>query len=144
MGSSIEGILKFNVNSAARGKLEPTSIVGVLRSDKRAMLIKFSKSMAIKNSNKAKVMAILKALRMLDDVYNVKLVMKSDSSNAIVWISTSSGDLWRFHFILKEIKFLFSMIQVKLSRVLHSVNAMEDSLANQGLERPSPFVVSLM
>lgn len=100
--------------------------------------------MAIKNSNEAKVMAILEALRMFDDIYNLKLVMESDSSNVIVWISTSSESPWRFHFILKEIKFLFSMIQVKLSRVLHSVNAMKDSLAKQGLERPSPFVVSLM
>lgn len=47
----------------------------------------FPKSIGVKDSNEAKMVAILKALRMFVDVYNVKLVVKSDSYNVIAWIS---------------------------------------------------------
>lgn len=47
----------------------------------------FPKSIGVKDSNEAKMVAILEVLRMFVDVYNVKLIMKSDSCNAIAWIS---------------------------------------------------------
>lgn len=86
-----------------------------------------SKSKYFKDSNEAEVVAILEALRMFVGVYNLKLVVKNDSPNAIGWVSTSNGGPWRFHFIVNESKFLSSMIQVEFSDVLRSVNALADS-----------------
>lgn len=49
----------------------------------------FPKSIGVKDSNEAKMVAILDALRMFVDVYNEKLVVESDYCNAIAWISVS-------------------------------------------------------
>lgn len=43
----------------------------------------FSKSKYFKDSNEAEVVAILEARRMFVGVYNLKLVVKNDSPNAI-------------------------------------------------------------
>lgn len=46
-----------------------------------------------------------------------------------------------FHFILNQIKFLSSSIQVEFSHIFRSANAMADVLAKQGVDRLSPFIV---
>lgn len=57
------GSSKFNVDGAARGK--PSSVrIGVLRNCKRDALFMFSKNVGVKNSNEAKVLAILEALHL--------------------------------------------------------------------------------
>ena len=48
---------------AARGKPGPTGAGGVLRNDKGVILSMFSKSVAVRDSNEAEVLAILEALR---------------------------------------------------------------------------------
>lgn len=45
----------------------------------------FSKSIGIKDSNEAEVLAILEAFCMFVCVHNSKLIVESDSSDAIYW-----------------------------------------------------------
>lgn len=66
--------------------------------------------------------------------------MERNSSNALSWVSAPSGGPWKYHFILNEIKTVF-LIEVKFTHILHSANAMADTLAKQGEDRISPFVV---
>ena len=47
----LEGVLKFNVDGASRGKLGPAGIGGVLHNFKGGVLISFSNPIGIKNSN---------------------------------------------------------------------------------------------
>ena len=56
------GMLKLNVDGAVRGKSGPAGIGGVLRNDKGEVLLMFSKSVGIRDSNEAEVLAILEAL----------------------------------------------------------------------------------
>ena len=56
------GLLKFNVDGAARGKPGPAGVGGVLRDHKGDVLLMFSKNVGIKESNETEVLAILEAL----------------------------------------------------------------------------------
>ena len=69
------------------------------------------------------------------------LMVESDLSNAIGWVSSPLSAPWRLQFHLNVIKFLASWLQVEFKSVGRSVNAFADSLAKQGVDRASPFVV---
>eukprot|EP00268_Persea_americana_P068029 TRINITY_DN9427_c0_g3_i1.p1 TRINITY_DN9427_c0_g3~~TRINITY_DN9427_c0_g3_i1.p1 ORF type:complete len:256 (+),score=22.30 TRINITY_DN9427_c0_g3_i1:1157-1924(+) len=73
------GMLKFNVDGAARGKPGPASIGGVLRNSRGEVLFMFSKSVGVCDSNKAEVLAILEALQYFSRFFNGILVVESDS-----------------------------------------------------------------
>lgn len=55
----------------------------------------FSKSIGVKDSNEARVLAILEAHRMFVRAYETKLIVESDSSNVISWVAGSNGVLGR-------------------------------------------------
>ena len=65
MESPPRGLLKFNVDGATRDKPGLAGIGGVLRNDKDEVLLLFSKSVGIRDSNEVEVLAILEALRIL-------------------------------------------------------------------------------
>lgn len=58
----------------------------VLRTEKKEVLIFLSKPIVVGDSNEAYVLAILKALRIYSGSFLEKLIVKSDSSNAIAWV----------------------------------------------------------
>eukprot|EP00268_Persea_americana_P015340 TRINITY_DN17040_c1_g3_i1.p1 TRINITY_DN17040_c1_g3~~TRINITY_DN17040_c1_g3_i1.p1 ORF type:complete len:124 (+),score=24.39 TRINITY_DN17040_c1_g3_i1:31-372(+) len=106
------GMLKFNVDGAARGKLGPAGIVGVLCDDKGVILCMFSKSVGVRDSNESKVWAILEALRIFSRSFQGRLIVEIDFSNAISWVMRSAVMPWRFQFFLNEIKELDSSLSV--------------------------------
>lgn len=55
--------------------------------------------------------------------------------------SKSNRGLWKYHFVLNEIKTLSSWIDVQFVHVLPLPNAIADVLAKQGVDCLSPFVV---
>ena len=63
------------------------------------MLFMFSKNVGIKESNEAEVLAILEALRIFSSTFKESLIVESDSSNAIRWVSKVEGVLGDFNFI---------------------------------------------
>ena len=77
------GMLKFNVDGAAREQSGPTGIGGVLQNSRGEFLLMFSKFVGDCDSNKAEVLAILEALRYFLRFFNGVLVVESDSSNAV-------------------------------------------------------------
>lgn len=58
-------ILKFNAKGVAGGKPRQVGSYGVLRNSKGDILYLFSKHIGVKDSNEAKVLAILEAVSML-------------------------------------------------------------------------------
>ncbi|XVF41640.1 hypothetical protein PTKIN_Ptkin01aG0296200 [Pterospermum kingtungense] len=60
----LEGEVKFNVDRADAGKPSQTRIGGVLRDHLGGVLMKFSKSIDISESNYAEIMAIYEALKL--------------------------------------------------------------------------------
>lgn len=84
----------------------------------------FSKNIGIKEYSEAEVLIILEALRHFRSNFHGNLVVESDSTNAISWVSSSSLIPWRFHFFLNEIKALALFLQDVFRHVGRLVGAL--------------------
>lgn len=74
--------------------------------------------------------------------YNGKVIVESDSRNAVSYVSSLETAPWTFQFHLNEIKSLSSLIQVEFQHVGRPANAFADYLAKQVVDRSFHFVVS--
>ena len=139
------GVLKFNVDGAAKGKPGPAGIGGVLHDSGGLVLVMFSKHVGTMESNEAEVLAILEVVRIFaSSSFNSRLEVESDSLNAISWVSSSAVIPWRFQFYLNEIRALASSIQVKFRHVGRSANGFANLLAKQGVDRSSNSVAFIL
>ena len=75
----------------------------MLRNCKGEVLFMFSKNVGICDLNEAKVLAILKGLRLFARRYIGALVGKIDSSNAITWYLTKKIFLGKFNSLLMKL-----------------------------------------
>ena len=89
----------------------------------------FSEFMGVCDSNEAEVLAILEGPHLFSSRYGVMLIMVSDSSNAIAWVSKQKINPWKFHFHLNEIRELSVGINVSFHHEVRSANSMADVLA---------------
>lgn len=76
------------------------------------------------------MLAILVALRLFFYSFQGKLLVESDSCNAISWILNNEVP-WRLHFSFAEIRFLAYHWDVEFQHVRWSANAMANSLAKR-------------
>ena len=95
--------------------------------------------MGVCDSNEVEVLVILEALRYFSRFVNGVLVVESDSSNAVAWVSNRKVNPWKFQFLFNEIRELSSNINVVFLHVLRLANSITDALAKQGVERTSPW-----
>lgn len=93
------------------------------------------------DSNEAELLAILEGLRIFFPSFHGRLVVESSSLNAISWMSKSIPKPWSFQFVLNEIKFLVSQIQVEFCHVCRLANCLADFFTKQGVDRVVPWVV---
>ncbi|XVF66465.1 hypothetical protein PTKIN_Ptkin10aG0038000 [Pterospermum kingtungense] len=83
------GILKFNVDGAARGCPRPASIEGILRDSSHKVLGNFNKSVDIVDSNLTKLLAVKEAIGIFSASQWVDshcMVIESDSANVVKWV----------------------------------------------------------
>ena len=132
-------VLKFKVDGAARGKPGPAGIGGVLCNSKGEVLFMLSKHVGVRDSNEAEVLVILEALWCFSRMFRGSLIVESDSSNTIAWVSNRKANQWKFHFLFNEIRALSSSINVVFRHELRSANHVADALAKQGIDRNSPW-----
>ena len=71
------------MDEAAKGKLGPEVIGGVLRNSDGLVLAAFSKNVGILESIEAEVLPILEALCLFKLHYNAKVIVESDLINAV-------------------------------------------------------------
>ncbi|XXG69674.1 hypothetical protein AAC387_Pa06g2478 [Persea americana] len=95
-------VLRFNMDGASRVKLSPAGAGGVLCNGKGDFLIIFSKPIDVCDSIEAEVLAILEALRLYSRYCNEVLIVESDSSNVISWVSNRNVPLWKFQIFFNE------------------------------------------
>lgn len=89
--------------------------------------------LGVEDSNAVDVLAIMEELRIFSCSFDDKLIMESDSSNAIAWVINDKVKPWKLHFFFNEIKALDSRLLVKFHHVVRLAHGLADSLANQGL-----------
>lgn len=75
-----------------------------------------------------------------------RLIVESNSSNAITWVSNQAMYPWKFQFVFNEIRDVSSILNVAFHCEVRSANSMLDALAKQWVKRLSPwlgFVIKL-
>lgn len=93
------GVLKFNVDSALRGKLGPTCIVSGLRNRKSEVEI----------------------LRLFRRANHDMLIIESDSSNAIDWVFQHKASTWKLLFYFSKIQAISFIINVPFHKQMRLV-----------------------
>lgn len=101
----------------------------------------FSLSMwaLIKESNEAKVLTILEALHSYALWFYWRLIVESNSFNAISWMNTPANRPWKFFNYFQEIKLLSSSIQISFQHMSRSANGMADCFAKQEVDMSVPL-----
>lgn len=82
------GELKFNVYDVARGKSGPARLSGY--AIVKEFLAIFSKHVGCLDTNEVKLLAILEALHMFTSHFYASLVVESDLTNDVHWVSSST------------------------------------------------------
>lgn len=118
---STKGVLKFYVEEMLSGVNWPWPV--------RCL---FSKAVGIRDSNEAKVLAILEVLRIFSRSSCGRLFVESDSFNAVSSITHDKSKPWKLWFYFNEIKILVSQIHMKFCHAFRSANVLVDSLASRG------------
>ncbi|XVF88973.1 hypothetical protein PTKIN_Ptkin19aG0094400 [Pterospermum kingtungense] len=138
------GTLKFNVDGSSLGKPGPAGIGGILRNHLGEVLIRFSKSISIADSNEAEVLAIREALIQFVTsrwAQDFSLTIESDSAPAVAWISKPDEAPWRLRNFICHILNIKSKIRhLKVVHILREGNNLADSLAKQGVHRAVDFI----
>lgn len=130
------GTLKFNADRASQGNSGPCGVGGVLRDYRNMILGFFSINMGHGWAFEAEVRAILKALIFCQQ-YNLKeIIIESDSTTAVGWVSIKSNRPWKLLNELNQIDFL--MLEVRCLGVFHiyrEANSSADKLAKADCNR---------
>lgn len=75
----------------------------------------------------------LKALRIFARLFHNRVIMESDSSNAVSWVTLNKAKPWKLQFCFNEIMTLASRLCVEFHHMVRSSSGLADSLAKQGL-----------
>lgn len=127
------GSCKFNVDGAARGKPGPAGIGGVLHDDRGNMLAAFSESVGSMESNEIELRAIRRALQISSRFRRGKLIIESDSTNAISWANNRKFPLWRLIGIARDIWSLCNRGNISFIHTPRSDNCVADFFAKAGV-----------
>ena len=100
------------------------------------------------DSNMSELFTIRKALQILSlkvELHNVNVIIESDSSNAVSWVSNSEVNYpWEFHYVQSLIDNLKATLHnVSFVHTMRENNFMADTLAKQGVYRDCDFIAWL-
>ncbi|XVF45785.1 hypothetical protein PTKIN_Ptkin02bG0234500 [Pterospermum kingtungense] len=140
------GSVKFNVDRSSTGKLGPAGIGGVMRDHTTKELACFSKSIGVEDSNIAELLAIREAFLVFIAsplVVDKKLIIESDSQNAVSWVNVPSSAPWRVFNFINHIEALkMQVIDWKVNHVFREMNEVADNLAKEAIYRLSDMIVT--
>lgn len=136
--------IKWNVDASVHTFKSRSAIGGVLRNHSGNFMCLFSSPIPFMEINSAEILAIFRAVKITSsnkDLKGVKLIIESDSKNAVLWCNSDCGGPWNLNFQLSFIRNArkggLELMIVHRSR---SANVVADSMAKQGLHRKSEFI----
>ena len=134
------GVLKFNVDGAAKGNPGASGIGGVLRNEVGLILGYFSINSGFGSANEAEVKAILKALLFCQQFCFGNLVIESDSTTAVGWVNSHERRPWKLRNEMNKIDSLVASVNcLKVCHVFRESNSLADVLAKKGCNRETPL-----
>ncbi|EOY03770.1 Uncharacterized protein TCM_018948 [Theobroma cacao] len=117
--------MKFNVDGAARGCLRLAGIGGILRDCCGEVKIIFSKALRKTDSNLAKMMVVKEAFLIFFVSRwnkNHKLLIGSDSSNAVKWTKHPNSAPWRMRQLILLMTLWWSLDLFDFNRELENTH----------------------
>lgn len=87
--------IKWNVDASMNPTFPMSAIGGVLRNDRGQLMCVFSSPIPLIEINSAEIMAIYRAVQITmayENLKNVKIMIESDSANAVRWCNEDLGD----------------------------------------------------
>ncbi|EOY02845.1 Uncharacterized protein TCM_017252 [Theobroma cacao] len=124
-----------------RGSPGPAGMRGILRDHQGDVKITFSKSVGNGDANLAEILAVREALVVFvasrwKDQY--KLIIESDSCNAVKWVQHPDTTPWRLRKWLLHIERLREKLNDwKIQHVFREANQRADALAKEGVDQQS-------
>lgn len=131
-----EGVLKFNVDGSAIGAPERSGVGGILKNARRQILGVFSKAMGELWAYEAEVKAILQALIFCKQHQLQHILIESDSTLAVGWISKQENRPWKLIQDLNLIDALcLEVDSIGIKHIYRESNPLADYLAKSGCWR---------
>lgn len=93
--------LKWNVDASLNPMIHKSAVGGVLRDHKGKFIWVFSSPIPWVEINHAKILAIHRAIQLFlahDSIQGQKLIIESDSANAVKWCTTDTKGPWNLTF----------------------------------------------
>lgn len=140
-------VLKWNVDASGKEDKRKAAIGGVLRNSNGNFLCLFSSPIPIMDINNAEILAIHRAIKLpksCDRISYTKLIIESDSANAVKWCNEINGGPSNLNFITNYIRAAMKDGDgVEIIYKSRKTNFVADSMAKQGLNKADEFVAWL-
>ena len=137
-------VIKWNVDASFDEKLDHAAVGGVLRSDKGLFMALFSSPIPKMEINSAEVFAIMRAIMIslsCDKTKNQRIIIESDSMNAVKWCLEEEGGPWNISFQLNFIRNARrKWLNLSIIHRGRESNNVADCMAKQGLRRDAEFL----
>nr|CCA66178.1 hypothetical protein [Beta vulgaris subsp. vulgaris] len=140
-------IIKWNVDASVHTCSARSAIGGVLRNHSGNFMCLFSSPIPFMEINCAEILAIHRAVKISsakEELKGAKIILESDSKNAVLWCNSDSGGPWNLNFQLNFIRNTRKGgLDISIVHRSRSANVVADSMAKQGLHRLSEFIAWL-
>ncbi|EOX94803.1 Uncharacterized protein TCM_004414 [Theobroma cacao] len=137
------GSLSFNIDGASRGCSGDSEIGGILRNEHGDVLILFSKSIGVCDSNKTELMAVREAALIYPAsrwCTSHSLFIESDKQNVVNWITSPNKVPWRLRqLIAQTLNILGKIKKWDIKHTMGLANNEADTLAKEGVLRTVDF-----
>ncbi|KAK6261310.1 hypothetical protein QUC31_007126 [Theobroma cacao] len=134
----------MNVDAAVHGCPGEARIRGVPRDEKRTILMLFSLSVEVTNSNYAEFLTVWKGFQIATAsrwANSHKIYFEGDSQNAVFWAINPHQVPWKLRGTAMKIKCLKPLIANWCARKIPlSANEVADSLAKSGIGRQTDLI----
>ena len=136
--------LKWNIDASMKVSESKSAVGGVLRNHLGKFICLFSCPVPFLDINHGEVFAIHRALKIsssMDWSRQSRIILESDSVNAVKWCRGESDGPWNLAFTINFIKnAIASSGNIEIVHKGRESNLVADSLAKQGLSRSDDFI----
>ncbi|XP_048503097.1 uncharacterized protein LOC125498844 [Beta vulgaris subsp. vulgaris] len=140
-------VIKWNVDASVQPIHSRSAIGGVLRDHNGKFICLFSSPIPFMEINSAEIIAIHRAIKISltrDMCKGAKIILESDSANAVRWSNGEEGGPCNLNFQLNFIRNAKrNGLDISIVHMGRSANFVADSLAKQGIHRQSDFIAWL-
>lgn len=140
-----ENTLKLNFDGSSMENLGPSSMGGTIYDGSGSCMVAFLGPLGVRDSINKEIKALLYGLCLIHSkgLASHNIEVEGDSAVVIGWMVHGSCGPWKLSYIIKEVVFLASSLNISFKWVPRETNEEVDRLAKRGVDKESTFVGSL-